>query len=185
MAECSTKGRGPVGFLIGAVILALSLPAAASTIIVTVDGDEDRGEVLTSNVNTLIIKRDETGYMTVPVGDIERVRLEIEGASPVEGRFLDWRDGRWTIRVGDRLLSVEGGRITSDTSLTTVRPSVAEQTPVETEPVIPPAGGPNLPDPSPPAAAPARPSEPARQQQPALPAAEPADNPGRGSNVTM
>ena len=186
MAECCAKGCGRVSWLVGAVFLALAGPVAASTTIVTVGGEEYHGEVLTSNLNTLTIKQDETGYQIVPLREIDRVRLEIEGAEPVEGRFLDWRNGRWTIRVGDRLLSVESGRITSDTSLTTVRPTVAEQVPDDVEPAVPPAGGPNLPDPSLPTRSlqPVAPAAPALPAQPAPPAAAPGE-PGRNNNVTM
>lgn len=101
----------------GALLFAPALSLSADMLVRTTDGKEYLGEVIAAGVNTLTVKLKETGYGIVPVQSIDRVRVDIDNGTPIEGRFLDWSDGEIIVRVGDRDVAIRGGTVISVTEV--------------------------------------------------------------------
>ena len=137
-----------------------SFSSSAETLIITVDGREHVGDVISGGVNTLKIKLKESGYQIVPVQSISRIQINIANSPPIEGTYLDWSDGEIILRVGDRDVAVR-----DDTIMSVTKVGVA-------------AGGPKL-----------SPSEPTSEEQlspsdqPVTP--EPADVKHKPNRATM
>lgn len=139
--------------------LASSFSASAETLIVTADGKEYAGDVISAGVNTLTMKLQDSGYQIVPVKSIARIQVDVTNGTPIEGKFLDWSEGEIVVRVGDRDVGIRDGTITSVSAV-----GVA-------------AGGPELSGPDDEAPAPAPPAEPETP--------EPANADSVPTNATM
>ena len=146
-----------VSLLSALSFLASGHPLSAQTLIVTVDGKEHVGDVISAGVNMLTMKLQDSGYQIVPVKSIASIQVDIANGAPIQGKYLDWSNGEIVLRVGDRDVAVREGTITSVTDV-----GVA-------------AGGPKLSAPEP--------SRPARQPEPVAP--EPAGGDKVPTNATM
>ncbi len=133
--------------VLSAAALIMSPSAShAETLVTTADGGEYYGEVISGGVNTLTMKLMETGYEIVPVNAIVRIKVDIAGSDPIEGRFIEWSDGEITLRLGDRDVAVRDGTVVSVRDVTV------------------PAGGPDVAAEEAPSAAPPGEAEPTEQQ---------------------
>jgi hypothetical protein len=87
--------------LLAIVIAGGEAPQAAEF---TAQGVTLSGEILRATGNTVAIKLDMGAVIMVPQQEIASVRIAIEGAPPVTGRFVDWADGVY-------MLDAEEGRV--------------------------------------------------------------------------
>lgn len=120
-----------ISFLAGAVVLltgALSA-AEAGTMVMTVDGQQHIGDVIAATVNTLTIKRVDTGYEIIPRNRIASVKVDIVNGGPIEGRFLDWSNGQIILDTGNREVTIRDGVITYEKS-TSITPAVEPTRPI-------------------------------------------------------
>ena len=134
--------------ILTALLLTLIPIAQAATLVITVDGEEYIGDVVSAGMNTMTIKLSDTGYKIVPLDAIARVRIDTVDGTPVEGDYLDWTDGKLVVRVGDRQVTVRDGVIdsVSDEPAAAGGPKLTEPTaplqeqPAPSEPDIPESG---------------------------------------------
>lgn len=150
----SCRQKIAVSVMSATLFLAPISLSTAETLIITVDGTELVGDVISAGVNTLTMKLNESGYKIVPVQSISRIQVDVANGAPIGGKFIDWSEGEMILRVGDRDVGVREGTITSVSEV-----GVA-------------AGGPKLSAPEPATPEPVAVEPPAIERQPAPP--EPA-----------
>jgi hypothetical protein len=93
----------------------------------TVDGKQFTGEVISGTVNMLNIHKSDGGYTLVPRRSIASVGMAVEGGV-VQGSFINWQDGRFTLRVDDNVVTVVDGVIEGEAS-EVVQPALQENVP--------------------------------------------------------
>jgi hypothetical protein len=125
-----------IAMSLAVMVSAVPWDVDAATLVTTSKGEEYRGEVVSAGVNTLTVKLGDTGYKILPLNVIDRVKVDIDDGTPIEGKLLDWSDGELTVRVGDRDVSVREGTIVSVREVTIPaggpeEPAVAEPAPAE------------------------------------------------------
>jgi len=130
-----------ISFMLAVFAPITSGDLGAATLITTESGDTFEGEVISAGVNSLTVKLDATGYKIIPLNIIDRIKVDIDDGSPVEGKLLDWSDGELTVRVGDRDVSVREGTIVSVREVTVPAGGPEVSPPVEPAAAdLPPAG---------------------------------------------
>jgi hypothetical protein len=99
--------------LIGLLSLtSLANPAVAASFILN-DGMQFEGEVVQGTSNSVIIQTGGGSLIPLPYNKIATVRLEVDGGKAILGGLLSWNAGAYTLRVGERIVGVHNGRITS------------------------------------------------------------------------
>lgn len=123
-----------VSLMTAILVLAPVLSSWAQTLIVTSDGREHLGEVISAGVNTMTMKLEDSGYQIIPVQSIAQIKVNIRNGQPIAGKFLDWSNGETIVRVGDRDIAIRDGTITSVSEV-----GVAAGGPKLSTPELPPA----------------------------------------------
>ena len=90
----------------------MSTMAETPTLLLNNNGEpiEIDGDIIRMIGATTVIKLTAGGSLTVPKGQIVRVAISVDG-QPLEGDFLDWSEGTWSIRVDGQIMSVLDGRL--------------------------------------------------------------------------
>ncbi|MEM7043649.1 MAG: hypothetical protein AAF543_12635 [Pseudomonadota bacterium] len=107
----------------------------------TTDGQKITGKVISATLNTLNVHETDGGYSVLPREEIVGVVMDVDGGA-VMGSFINWQDGRFTLRVEDRVVTVRDGIVEGELS-EVVQPASRDVAPPseEVEPIEPAAEG--------------------------------------------
>lgn len=128
MHRSDGPGSKVVGVWIASALLVASFGSLAGEVTLsTVDGKRFIGKVISGTVNMLNIHQTDGGYSLVPRRSIASVGMDVEGGV-VQGSFINWQDGRFTLRVDDNVVTVHDGVIEGEAS-EVVQPALQESVP--------------------------------------------------------
>lgn len=99
---------GPI--MIGLSVTAASVAVRAETFFLE-DGTIIEGTALRSLGNSLSIKLDGSGMHQLPLGDIGRVEIAVDGGGQVAGRLGWWANGAYGLVTEEGLIEVRDGKI--------------------------------------------------------------------------
>ena len=77
------------------------------------DGMEFEGQIIQGTANSVIIRSDSGSLIPLAYNKIATVRVTVDGGEVIEGGLLSWNAGVYTLRVGERIVGVQNGRIAS------------------------------------------------------------------------
>ena len=97
----------------------------------TIDGHKITGRVISATINTLNVHETDGGYSVLPRKEIVGVVMDVEGGA-VMGSFINWQDGRFTLRVEDRVVTIRDGIIQGEPS-EIVQPASRDAAPIPYE----------------------------------------------------
>jgi hypothetical protein len=125
---------------------------------------EFEGQDVQGTHNSIMIQTEGGSLIHLPFNKIATIRIVVEGGKAVEGGFLSWSAGAYTLKVDQWIVAVQDGRITTMTESTPPGPVIQKSAsdvgvggPPESEPT-----------PAPPVGEATSPSQPSRPKQPVM-----------------